>query len=166
MPPTGLPPSLLKPLANALSGAALALVLAVLPDLRAEPVDYRVVGDGIPAPLTATPGQAAAGRVIFSEREAGHCLLCHAVDRLDEPFQGNVGPNLSTVGARLTAAQLRLRIVDATRLNPRAVMPSYYRVSGLNQVGEPYRGRPVLTAQQVEDLIAFLQTLQPQEVAP
>lgn len=88
-----------------------------------------------------------------------NCLLCHAVPETGERFMGNVGPPLSGVGGRLSAAQLRLRIVDQSRLNRDTVMPSYYRVSGLTRVAAAYRGKPVLTAQQIEDVIAYLQTL-------
>lgn len=88
-----------------------------------------------------------------------NCLLCHAVPESGERFMGNVAPPLSGVGARLSAAQLRLRVVDQSRLNRDTVMPSYYRVSGLNNVAEAYRGKPILTAQQVEDVVAYLQTL-------
>lgn len=72
---------------------------------------------------------------------------------------GDLGPSLAGVGSRLSAGQIRLRIVDAMRLNPDTIMPSYYRVDGLNQVAEAWRGKPVLSAQQIEDAIAYLQTL-------
>ncbi|MGF1526738.1 MAG: sulfur oxidation c-type cytochrome SoxX [Candidatus Competibacterales bacterium] len=151
-----------------LAGVLVGLVVAVAAAQAdpGAPGDYGVVADGIPTPLTTTPGRAAAGRGVFVDRERGHCLLCHAVSSLDEPFQGNLGPELSTVGKRLSAAQLRLRIVDNTRLNPHTVMPSYYRTEGLNQVGAPYRGQPVLTAREVEDVIAFLLTLHGEEAMP
>ena len=72
---------------------------------------------------------------------------------------GNVAPPLSGVGARLSAGQIRLRVVDPTRLKRDAIMPAYYRVDGLNDVALPYRGKPILTAQQVEDVVAYLVTL-------
>lgn len=72
---------------------------------------------------------------------------------------GNLAQPLSGVGARLGAGQLRLRIVDASLLNRDTIMPAYYRVSGLNQVAAAYRGRPILSAQQVEDVVAYLLTL-------
>ncbi len=119
---------------------------------------FDVVGDAIPESLAEMPGDAARGRTVMAGRDA-NCLLCHAVPESGERFMGNVAPPLSGVGARLSAAQLRLRVVDQSRLNRDTVMPSYYRVSGLNNVAEAYRGKPILTAQQIEDVIAYLQTL-------
>jgi sulfur-oxidizing protein SoxX len=119
----------------------------------------QVVGDAIPESLTGNPGDPGKGRAIFVARESGHCVLCHVVAGLDAPFQGNVGPSLSDVGARLTPGQIRLRIVDASRLNPDTVMPPYYRTHGLNQVSHGLEGKPVLSSQQIEDLVAFLATL-------
>jgi sulfur-oxidizing protein SoxX len=118
---------------------------------------YRVEGDSIPARL-ASAGDAARGRQVVLARDY-NCLLCHAVPEPGVRFMGNVGPPLAGVGARLSEGQLRLRVVDPTRLNPGSVMPSYYRVEGLNQVAEAWRGKSVLTAQQVEDTIAYLLTL-------
>lgn len=119
---------------------------------------YRVEGDAIREPLVQTPGDAARGRDVLLGRD-GNCLLCHALPEAGVRFMGNLAPPLSGVGARLTAGQLRLRIVDSMRLNRDTIMPSYYRIDGLNQVAEAWRGKPVLTAQQVEDTIAYLLTL-------
>lgn len=118
-------------------------------------VSYRVVGDTIPAPLTAQAGDADRGREVVVGPDS-NCLLCHALPESRVRFMGNVGPPLAGAGARLSAGQLRLRIVDPLRVNPSSVMPSYYRVEGLNQVARQYRGKPVLTAQQVEDVVAYL----------
>ncbi|MCG8442246.1 MAG: sulfur oxidation c-type cytochrome SoxX [Caulobacterales bacterium] len=117
------------------------------------------VDDAITTPLTDTPGEAERGRRVFVEREAGHCVLCHVVDALDAPFQGDVGPALSDVGARLTAGQIRLRVVDAARLNPDTVMPPYHRVTGLTQVARGDEGRPILSSQEIEDVVAYLAAL-------
>lgn len=111
------------------------------------------------APLEGRTGDAWRGEAVFAEREQGHCVLCHAVAGLDANFQGNVGPDLSDVGSRLTAAQIRLRVADAQRIWPQTVMPSYYRTGGLNQVGTSYAGEPALSAQQIEDLVAYLSAL-------
>ena len=83
-----------------------------------------VVDDGIPAPLASGAGDAARGRGLLVARESANCVLCHAVPDAAVRFSGNVGPPLAGIGARLTPAQLRLRIADNTRLNPASVMPS------------------------------------------
>ena len=139
------------------------LALAVAAAESAALVSYRVVDDTIPTPLTFRAGDPENGRAVYVDRERGHCLLCHQAAGVDEPFPGTIGPDLSDVGLRFTAAEMRYRIVDPTRSNPETVMPAYYRVDGLNQVGQQYVAKPVLTAQEVEDLIAFLQTLTSEE---
>jgi sulfur-oxidizing protein SoxX len=121
--------------------------------------DYRVVGDAIPAPLTATPGDAVRGRAIVTSRQVGLCLLCHGGPFPEERLQGTIGTNLAGAGTRWSEGQLRLRVVDSRRLNPESPMPSYHRVDGLNGVASAWRGRPVLDAQQVEDVVALLRTL-------
>ena len=122
-------------------------------------VALAVVGDGIPEPLTATPGDAARGRAIVASRQQGLCLLCHSGPFPEERFQGNLAPSLAGAGSRWNTAQLRLRIVDARRVNPESLMPAFYRSEGLQQVAPAFAGKPVLDAQQVEDVITFLQTL-------
>jgi L-cysteine S-thiosulfotransferase len=121
-------------------------------------VAYEVVGGAIPAPLTPEPGDPQRGRAIIIGRN-GNCLLCHALPETGEKFMGNVGPLLSGIGSRLGPGELRLRIVDPTRVNRDAVMPAYYRVHGLDSPAAEYRGKPILTAQQVEDVVAYLLTL-------
>ncbi len=118
-----------------------------------------VVADAIAQPLTETPGDATRGRAIVADRQVGLCLLCHTGPFPEERFQGNLAPDLAGAGARWSAGQLRLRIADPRRLNPNALMPSYYRADGLVRVGRNWQGQPVLSAQQVEDVVAFLQTL-------
>ena len=135
---------------GALAGCASAALDALTP--------YRVEGDAIPEPLVPAPGDAAGGRDVILGRD-GNCLLCHAVPEAGGRFMGNLALPLSGVGARLSAGQLRLQIVDSMRLNPQTIMPSYYRVDGLNRVAATFRGKPVLTAQQVEDVVAYLLTL-------
>jgi sulfur-oxidizing protein SoxX len=115
--------------------------------------------DAMTAPLTDAPGNPARGRAIVADRQAGMCLLCHRAPVPEERFQGTIGPDLAGVGARLSAAQLRLRIVDMQRLHPQTVMPAYHRVEGLARVAPAYDGKPILDAQQVEDVVAFLATL-------
>ena len=117
-----------------------------------------MAGDALPAPLTAEGGDPARGRGVVAGRDA-NCLLCHAVPEIGERFMGNLAPPLTALGARYGAGQLRLRIVDSSLLNRDTIMPAYFRVTGLNQVAAAYRGLPLLTAQQVEDVVAYLQTL-------
>ena len=118
-----------------------------------------VVGDGIPRPLTESAGDATRGRAIVVNRQAGLCLLCHSGPFPEERAQGELAPSLAGAGARFSAAQLRLRLVDPRRLNPESIMPSYHRDSGFVRVAPAWRDRPVLSAQQLEDVLAFLQTL-------
>ncbi len=120
---------------------------------------YTVVGDAIPAALTDRPGDPARGRAIVGDRRVGQCLLCHRGPFPEPHLQGNLAPDLAGSGRRWSEGQLRLRIVDARRLNPATTMPAYHRSEGLAQVASAWRGRPVLDAQQVEDVVAFLRTL-------
>lgn len=117
---------------------------------------HEIDGDAIPDALTPVPGNAERGQEIFAGREQGHCVLCHAVETLDAEFQGNVGPDLSLVGRRLSPGQLRLRIVDYQIVRPGTLMPSYYRIHDLYQVADDYQGEPILSAQDVEDVVAYL----------
>lgn len=124
------------------------------------PVKFEVRDGGIPASLTGRPGDPEKGRRVVADRLLGNCLACHAISTLTaEPHQGNVGPSLDGVASRLSAAQLRLRIVDPSRLNPDTMMPAFYRVDGLTDVMRKFQGKPILSAGQVEDAIAFLETL-------
>ena len=119
---------------------------------------FTVVGDAIPESLTGRPGDPRQGRELVVSRQFGNCLLCHRAPIPGERFQGDLGPDLAGVASRLSAGQIRLRIVDETRLNPDTIMPPYYRVEGLRRVMTAYRDKPVLTADQVEDVVAFLLT--------
>ena len=120
---------------------------------------YIVVNDAIPQPLSNTPGDAQRGRAIVANRSVGLCLLCHSGPIDEERFQGNLAPSLAGAGVRWSAAQLRLRIVDGARLNPDTIMPPYYRIAGLQRVARPFEGKTILTAEQVEDVVAYLATL-------
>ena len=122
-------------------------------------IEPRIVGDAIPTPLTGVPGDAGRGRAIVLDRQAGLCLLCHTGPFPEERFQGNLAPDLAGVGERLGVGQLRLRLVDSRIVQPQSVMPAYFRTQGLSQVGRPWQGKTVLTAQQIEDVVAFLATL-------
>jgi sulfur-oxidizing protein SoxX len=119
---------------------------------------YVVVGDAIPASLTGESGDAVRGRTLILNRTST-CILCHSGPFPEEAFQGDLAPSLSGVGSRWSAGQLRLRLVDASRLNPATIMPSYYRVDGLDRVGAAWRDKPMLSAAQIEDIVAYLATL-------
>jgi sulfur-oxidizing protein SoxX len=119
---------------------------------------YAVVGDAIPEPLTTTRGDAARGRALIVERSST-CILCHSGPFPEQKFQGDLAPNLAGAGSRWSEGQLRLRLVDGSRLNAATIMPSYYRVDGLQRIGTLWRGKPVLSAEQIEDIVAYLVTL-------
>jgi sulfur-oxidizing protein SoxX len=118
-----------------------------------------IVGDGIPEKLAGARGDPERGHALLVERSAANCLLCHAISDPGLRVAGNVGPSLDGVGRKLSAAQLRLRVADIQRVNSATVMPSYYRVENLDRVAPEYRGKPVLDASQVEDIVAYLETL-------
>ena len=115
--------------------------------------------DAIPTSLTGGKGDPARGRAIVANRQVGLCLLCHSGPFPEERFQGNLAPDLGGAGGRWTEGQLRLRIVDSSRINPATIMPSYHRREGLARVAPAYRDKPILTAEQIEDVVAFLTTL-------
>jgi len=115
-------------------------------------------GDSIPAPLTGAKGDAARGRAIVANRQVGLCLLCHSGPFPEERFQGDLAPDLRN-SARLTEGQIRQRIVDPTKANPQSIMPAYYKSEGLTRVAPAYRGKTVLTPEQIEDVVAYLITL-------
>jgi|SRR6185436_2163224 len=115
--------------------------------------------DSLPSSLSGAAGDAARGRNIVLDRHVGLCLLCHSGPFPEQSFQGDLAPGLAGVGARLSEGQIRLRIVDASRVNPKTIMPAYFRTEGLTRVAPAQRGKTVLTAQQIEDVVAFLVTL-------
>ena len=116
-------------------------------------------GDGIFESLTGVAGDAAKGRTIVATRQVGLCLLCHTGPVPEEKFQGSLAPDLAGAGARLNVAQLRLRMVDSRKINPSSIMPAYFRSEGLTRVGTQWQGKTILSAQQVEDVVAYLATL-------
>lgn len=117
------------------------------------------VGDAIPASLTGAAGDAARGRAIVVDRQVGLCLLCHSGPFPEQRFMGDLAPDLRGAGARLSPGQIRLRIADSSRVNPATIMPAYFKTEGLQRVAPAFRGKTVLTAQQIEDVVAFLVTL-------
>ncbi len=148
------------PTSVAVALCSAALALTVMPSAQAQKITpFVVAGDAIPAPLAGLSGDPARGKALAFDPERGNCTICHPVPGGDPRVQGNVGPPLAGVGERLTTGQLRLRLVDGTRINPATIMPPYHRVDGLHRVGREWAGKPVLDAQQVEDIVAFLATL-------
>jgi sulfur-oxidizing protein SoxX len=107
----------------------------------------------------AHAGDPVNGQLIVEDRALSACLLCHSGPFPAPHLQGNIGPRLDGVGDRLSADELRQRLVDPSRFNPDTVMPAYGNVDHLNRVGPAWRGRPILTPEQIEDVVAFLSTL-------
>ena len=122
-------------------------------------VPYQIVRDEIPEPLTGRLGDATRGRIIALDRDEGNCLACHSIPIPEEQFHGTIGPDLRGIASRMTPGQLRLRIVNPKLLNPKSLMPAYYKNKGLYRVRADVRGKPILEAQDIEDLIAFLKKM-------
>ena len=137
-------------LASAFAAIAAASALA-------QPSGAPVQGAAINAPLTEEPGDAARGRTIVLDRTLSACVLCHDVPGAESA--GNLGPSLAGVGSRRSVGELRSRLVDSSRYNADTVMPAYYRTAGLIRVAAAYRDKPILSAQQIEDVVAYLRTL-------
>jgi len=104
-------------------------------------------------------GDPARGRQIVANRQLGMCLLCHPAPIPEERFQGDLAPDLKGVGSRMSEAQIRERIVDPSRANPDTIMPAYYKTDGLTRVAPAYQGKTILTAEQIDDVVAYLVTL-------
>ena len=121
-----------------------------------------IVGDSIFESLSSTPGDVSRGRAIVASRQTGLCLLCHSGPFPEERFQGNLAPELGASVARLNAPQLRARIVDASHFNPNTIMPAYYKTGHLNRVAPKFAGQPILNGQEIEDVVAFLVSLNKQ----
>jgi L-cysteine S-thiosulfotransferase len=142
---------------------ALALLWSCCPlgaaSTQAPLLSFSVTGDRIERSLTGAPGDSGRGRAIVTNRQVGLCLLCHSGPFPEERLQGTLAPDLKGVGSRWSEAELRLRIVDAAVVNPNTIMPPYYRLEGLERVAPALRGKPILTAEQIEDVVAFLATL-------
>lgn len=116
--------------------------------------------------LTGTPGNVDEGRQIMN-KGAGNCIACHMVSDLAElPFHGEIGPPLDGVGDRWSEAELRGIVSNAKIMFPDSMMPSFYKSEGYIRPGNAFTGKaaegeldPLLTAQQVEDVVAYLLTL-------
>jgi sulfur-oxidizing protein SoxX len=126
----------------------------------ADKVDATTVVNGsITTPLTETPGDPVRGRAIVANRQVGLCLLCHTAPIAEERFQGDLAPDLAGAGSRWSEEELRARVVDARISNPATIMPPYRATEGLTRVAASFRGKPLLSAQEIEDVVAYLVTL-------
>jgi L-cysteine S-thiosulfotransferase len=141
--------------------AAIVLMMICCSAARAEGglPPYSVAGDVIPESLTGMPGDPVRGKAIVTSRQTGLCLLCHSAPLPEEKFQGTIGPDLAGAGSRHSEGELRLHVVDSRHFNPDSIMPSYYRLDGLERVAPAFRGKTVLSPEQIEDVVAFLKTL-------
>ena len=112
-------------------------------------------------PVAAWAGNAEKGKAIATAGGEASCILCHAIPGAPSArAAGTLGPSLAGIGRRLSAGKLKARIVDASRVNPDTAMPPYGRTQGLYQVASQYRGKPLLSDEQIDDVVAFLLTLQ------
>ena len=136
-----------------------AAILFAGPTLATEVASYKVANGAITASLTGKAGDPEKGKAAFLNRKLGNCLACHQVTALsDHPFHGEIGPSLDGVAERYNLGELRLQVVDAKQVNPDTIMPAFYRKDGFHRVLKKFDGKSVLTAQQVEDILAYLQT--------
>ena len=143
-----------------LAALSVSLGFCITAALAEEMVAYKVVDDiEIEDSLTGKPGDPAQGRKLAIDRKLGNCLACHSLPIPEQQFHGETGPDLAGVGSRLTPGEIRLRVVNPKLVNPDTMMPAFYRVTGLNRVMKDFAGKPILTAEQVEDVVAYLMTL-------
>ncbi len=136
------------------------LLLALLASgAGADCATFEIVGDGITLPLGGQTGNPEAGRRVAAERQRGDCSICHQLPLPNDHFHGNVGPDLTAISTRLTPAQIRLRVAANRQMNPESVMPDYCSSRGRHEVAGPYAGEPILTDQEIEDVVAWLSSL-------
>ena len=151
----------LRPLSVTLMAMTVSLGLLLGADAQAkELVKFEIVGGArIDKSLTGQPGDPVNGRKLAIDRKLGNCLACHVLPIPEQPFHGDVGPDLSETGGDFSEGELRLRIVDSKVLNPDTIMPAFYRNDGFERVLKKFQGKTMLSAQQVEDIVAYLMTL-------
>ena len=141
--------------ARFLAGLLLAMAIPAMARAQAGVVK----NDAVPQSLTGRAGDPQRGRAIIIDRQKGFCLLCHSGPFNEEPLQGNLAPSLEGAGSRWNEGQLRLRLMDNKRVNPESIMPAYHRIEGLNRVAPAWRDRPILSASEIQDVLAFLMGL-------
>lgn len=145
---------------GALVGLIAAAALSWSGAAQADTMRYEVVGGvSIPKSLTGEPGDAGRGREVAIDRKKGNCLACHELPIPEQPFHGEIAPNLAGVGGHYTEGELRLRVVNPKLLNPDTMMPAFYRTEGLHRVAKAFQGKTILSAQDVEDVVSYLMTL-------
>ena len=142
-------------------GAPLALVAGMAMAAETAPDAVSFTEDGaIDTALTAAMGDPASGRKVFINRKLGNCLACHVNDDTnDQSFHGEVGPELNDVADRWSEAELRGIVVNSKMTFEDSIMPSFYRLENGARTLEKFAGKTILSAQQVEDVIAYLMTL-------
>jgi len=145
--------------ANLVRSIAVASCL-VAGSLSAQASEITIIDDGIPKSLTGASGSADRGRDVIVNRKAGNCLACHKISVItDQPFHGEIGPPLDGAASRWSEAQLRLIVVDSKKVFDGTMMPAFHRSADLNRVMEKFQGKTILSAEEVEDVVAFLKTL-------
>ena len=139
-------------------GGSLALLLSS-PASAADLIKYQINNDAIATSLTGKAGDPVNGKKLATNRKKGNCLACHSMPIPEQAFHGNIGPDLKGVSNRYSEGELRLRIINPKVLNSETIMPAFYRVDGLNLVIKKFAGKPIISAQDVEDIVSYLMTL-------
>ena len=149
---------------HAIGSFALAGALALAVSATAGTVEYKIEDEAINASLTGKPGDPANGKKVFLNRKKGNCLACHVVSSLkDQPYHGEVGPPLDGTASRWSEGELRLRIVNPKVVNEETIMPAFYRTDGFHRVLKNFKGKTVISAQEVEDVLAYIMTFKDAE---
>ena len=144
----------------AVAAAALACVGLAQAVAAGGVAKYEIVDENtIPKPLTATPGDPQKGLATMINRKKGNCLSCHVAPKVDQPYQGKIGPEFAGVADRWSEAEIRAIVVNSKLNNPDTIMPGFHVVDDLHRVLKKFEGKPILTAQEVEDVVAYLVTL-------
>lgn len=119
-----------------------------------------VENGAIKEPLKHLQGDPLRGRRLAKNRNKGNCLSCHQLPIAEEEFHGTIGPALNNIGNKFNPAELRLRVVDMQQINPFTIMPSYYlSTAHINRIAPQYQDTTILSAQEIEDIVAYLSTL-------
>ena len=139
-------------------GGSLALLLSS-PASAADLIKYQINNDAIATSLTRKAGDPVNGKKLATNRKKGNCLACHSMPIPEQAFHGNIGPDLKGISSRYSEGELRLRIVNPKVLNSETIMPAFYKADGFNRVMEKFAGKTIITAQEVEDIVAYLMTL-------